>query len=169
LNTRIDTPPEIVIDKQVPDDKQMPENIDMHNVQPGLSNATGDSVDMGLASGNGNENKHGIIDVDRQSNTPVRWVEQMPEFPGDMSTFINDHIHYPELATSEHIFGKVTIEFVVNEDGSVSNVKVLRGIGGGCDEEAVRMVSGMPKWKPGRQNGMPVKVLFTLPINFVLN
>ena len=169
LNTHTFTPPEIVVDKQIPDDRQMAENKDLHNVQPGLSNATGDSADIGLGNGNGAENKHGIVDVDKRSSAPVRWVAQMPEFTGDMNGYISNHIHYPELANSEQISGKVTIEFVVNEDGSVSNVKVLRGIGGGCDEEAVRMVRGMPKWKPGKQNGIPVKVLFTLPINFVLN
>ena len=97
------------------------------------------------------------------------WVEQMPQFIGDMNGYISNHIHYPAQASSDGTTGKVIVEFVVNEDGSVSNVKVLRGIGGGCDEEAVRVVSGMPVWKPGKQNGKPVKVLFRLPITFVLN
>ena len=61
------------------------------------------------------------------------------------------------------------IRFVVNEDGSVSEATVMRGIGGGCDEEALKTVNSMPKWKPGKQNGIAVKVYFTLPINFVLN
>lgn len=167
-NTHIFTPPEIVIDKQIPDDKVMPENAAMNNAQPGLATSTGDVTDIGTNVHGPNTNT-GIVDMGNRPNTPVRWVEQMPEFSGNMNEYMSSHLLYPEAATSASISGKVIIEFVVNEDGSVSNVKVLRGIGGGCDEEAARMVSSMPKWKPGKQNGMPVKVLFTLPINFVLN
>ena len=64
--------------------------------------------------------------------------------------------------------GRVVIRFVVNEDGSVSNLTVMKGIGSGCEEEAIRVIKGMPKWRPGKQNGKAVKVFFTLPINFVL-
>lgn len=62
--------------------------------------------------------------------------------------------------------GTVYVQFVVEKDGSISDVKVLRGIGGGCDEEAVRVVKSMPKWKPGKQRGQPVRVYYTLPIDF---
>jgi protein TonB len=73
------------------------------------------------------------------------------------------------MARETHIEGRVTIKFVVNEDGSISNAKVVRAIGGGCEEEALRVINSMPKWKPGKQNGKAVKVYFTLPVNFVLN
>ncbi len=98
-------------------------------------------------------------------------VETKPEFPGGMGalmTYLAKHIKYPPLAKESGIQGKVFINFVVEPDGSVSNVKVLRGIGGGCDEEAVRVVKNMPKWKPGMQRGKPVRVSFTLPVRFTL-
>jgi protein TonB len=98
-------------------------------------------------------------------------VESMPEFPGGMGalmTYLAKNIKYPPLAKESGIQGKVFINFVVEPDGSISNVKVLRGIGGGCDEEAVRVVKNMPKWKPGMQRGKPVRVSFNLPVKFTL-
>ena len=98
-------------------------------------------------------------------------VESMPEFPGGMGalmTYLAKNIKYPPLAKESGIQGKVFINFVVEPDGSISHVKVLRGIGGGCDEEAVRVVKSMPKWKPGMQRGKPVRVSFTLPVKFTL-
>jgi protein TonB len=168
INTRTFAIPKIVDNAQVPDDKQMTQNKDMHDAQPGTS----DAVEAPAGPGSGNGEGSGPVSVvssGNDHNIPVRWVAQMPLFPGDMNTYIARHLQYPEAASNSGIEGQVIIEFVVNEDGSVSNVKVLRGIGGGCDEEAVRMVSNMPAWKSGRQNGIPVKVLFTLPIRFVLN
>ena len=99
-------------------------------------------------------------------------VEEMPKFPGGdqaMMDYIGKNIVYPEEAKEKEIQGRVFIGFVVEKDGSVSNVKVLRGIGGGCDEEAVRVVKAMPKWKPGMNDGQPARVSYTLPINFKLN
>ncbi|MEJ2595383.1 MAG: energy transducer TonB, partial [bacterium] len=80
-------------------------------------------------------------------------VESMPEFPGGMGElmkYLATNIKYPPLAKESGIQGRVFINFVVEPDGAISNVKVLRGIGGGCDEEAVRVVESMPKWKPGK-------------------
>jgi protein TonB len=98
-------------------------------------------------------------------------VEQMPSFPGGMAAlmkYLATHIKYPELAKESGIQGRVFINFVVEPDGSISHVKVLRGIGGGCDEEAVRVVKSMPKWIPGKQRGKPVRVSFNLPVKFTL-
>ena len=168
LNSRMFTRPEIVDDPLVPDDKQMTQNKDLEHAQPGFSNSIGDSIDIAPVNAPGSGT--GVIPAPADKpNVPVRWVEQMPQFRGDMESYIASHIHYPDAARNEGIQGHVMVEFVVNEDGTVTNVKVLRGIGGGCDEEAMHMVSGMPSWKPGKQNGRPVKVLFTLPITFVLN
>jgi protein TonB len=75
---------------------------------------------------------------------------------------------YPEEAKELGVQGKVFVTFVVEIDGSISNVRVLRGIGSGCDDEAVRVVKSMPKWIPGKQRGVPVRVQFNLPINFKL-
>ncbi len=98
-------------------------------------------------------------------------VEAMPEFPGGMGKLMNylaTNIKYPPLAKESGIQGRVFINFVVEPDGSISNVKVLRGIGGGCDEEAIRVVEAMPKWKPGMQRGKPVRVSYNLPVKFTL-
>ena len=98
-------------------------------------------------------------------------VESMPEFPGGqgkMLEFISQNIKYPPMARESGIQGRVFVNFVVEPDGSVSNVTVLRGIGGGCDEEAVRVVKTMPRWTPGRQRGKAVRVSFNLPVRFTL-
>jgi len=98
-------------------------------------------------------------------------VESMPSFPGGMGElmkFLGQNINYPTLAKESGIQGRVFINFVVEPNGSISNVKVLRGIGGGCDEEAVRVVKSMPKWSPGKQRGKPVRVSYNLPVKFTL-
>lgn len=98
-------------------------------------------------------------------------VESMPEFPGGMGklmAYLSSNIKYPPLAKESGIQGRVFINFVVETDGRISKVKVLRGIGGGCDEEAVRVVEAMPKWKPGMQRGKPVRVSYNLPVKFTL-
>ena len=98
-------------------------------------------------------------------------VESMPEFPGGMGElmkYLATNIKYPPLAKESGIQGRVFINFVVEPDGSISNVKILRGIGGGCDEEAVRVVESMPKWKAGKQRGKPVRVSYNLPVKFTL-
>ena len=100
---------------------------------------------------------------------PIRWAEEMPKFQGDINTYLANHIQYPEMAKSANIQGKVVIEFVVNEDGSVSNLRLVKSIGGGCDEEALNVVKNMPHWLPGKQNGSPVKIYMLLPITFTLN
>jgi protein TonB len=98
-------------------------------------------------------------------------VEEMPSFPGGdqkMMEYVAKNIKYPQIARETGVQGKVFVNFVVEPDGSVSNVKILRGIGGGCDEEAMRVVKSMPKWKPGKQRGKPVRVSYNLPVNFRL-
>jgi periplasmic protein TonB len=98
-------------------------------------------------------------------------VEQNPEFPDGqkaMFSWLSSNIKYPPIARENGIEGTVYVGFVVNTDGSIVDVNVKRGIGGGCNEEAVRVVQQMPNWKPGRQQGRPVRVAFTLPIKFKL-
>lgn len=96
-------------------------------------------------------------------------VEEMPEFPGGMAKlteYLAKNIKYPQAARENGIQGRVFVNFVVERDGSISNVKVMRSLGGGCDEEAVRVVKSMPKWEPGKQRGKAVRVSYNLPINF---
>jgi TonB family protein len=114
-----------------------------------------------------------LLDVaTSKEDTVYQVVEQMPQFPGGeyaLMEHISKNIVYPVEAKEKEIQGRVFINFVIEKDGSVSNVKVLRGIGGGCDEEAVRAVSSLPKWKPGKQKGKPVRVHYQIPILFKLD
>jgi periplasmic protein TonB len=99
-------------------------------------------------------------------------VEDQPEFPGGEAArqqFLSDNLRYPQMAREAGIQGTVFVTFVVEIDGSVTDVRIVRGIGGGCDEEAVRVVKMMPNWEPGRQRGQPVRVQFVMPIRFRLN
>jgi protein TonB len=98
-------------------------------------------------------------------------VEEMPEFPGGelaLRTFIGKAIVYPTVAQENGIQGKVFVTFVVNKDGSVSDAKIARGVDPSLDQEALRVVSTLPKWKPGKQRGVPVRVSYTVPISFKL-
>ncbi|MDE7072847.1 MAG: energy transducer TonB, partial [Bacteroidales bacterium] len=83
--------------------------------------------------------------------------------------YLRDNIRYPVIAMESGIQGRVYLTFVVEKNGSITDVKVMRGIGGGCDEEAVRVVQKMPKWNPGKQRGRPVRVLYSIPVIFTLN
>lgn len=99
-------------------------------------------------------------------------VERMPQFPGgqeEMFKFIGANIKYPEDAVEAGVEGVVYVTFVVDKDGSIGGARVLRGIGSGCDDEAVRVVMAMPKWEPGMQRGKPVRVQYNMPIRYKLN
>lgn len=105
------------------------------------------------------------------SMDPLVMAEIAPQFPGGlnaMGSFIKSNYRYPRDAQRANIEGKVFVQFVVNADGSISNARVIRGIGGGCDEEAMRLVQMMPKWVPGRQDGQIVAAYHTVPITFKL-
>lgn len=99
-------------------------------------------------------------------------VEEEPEFPGGMEAlykYLGESIKYPQLAKENNIEGKVYVTFVVEKDGSIANPRILRDIGGGCGNEAIRVVKAMPKWKAGKQRGKNVRVQFNLPVSFKLN
>lgn len=99
-------------------------------------------------------------------------VEQMPEFPdggmAGMMKYLSSHIRYPEAAHKAGTQGRVTVQFVVGKDGSIGNVGILRGVDPNLDAEAIRVISSMPKWKPGTQKGEPVNVRYTVPVMFRL-
>jgi protein TonB len=102
---------------------------------------------------------------------PAISVEEMPTFPGGneaLLKLISETIKYPAEAANNGIQGRVTLRFVVSADGSVKNVEVIRGVHPSIDQEAVRIVSTLPKWKPGKQNGQPVPVWFFVPVTFRL-
>jgi protein TonB len=99
-------------------------------------------------------------------------VDSYPEFEGGMAAwakFLQHNLKYPGAAQEEGIQGKVFVSFVIETDGSVSNVTIIKGIGAGCDEEALRVIKKSPKWKPGQQQNKSVRVRYTIPLAFTLN
>lgn len=99
-------------------------------------------------------------------------VEKMPEFPGgklEMMKFISTNIIYPEIAVKNGIEGTVVIEFIVEKDGSISNIKIIKDTGGGCGEAGVDVIKLMPNWIPGTQRDQPVRVKMLVPIKFRLS
>lgn len=123
------------------------------------------SISAGGGNGTGTEpsSTEGIYEVGS--------IEVYPEFEGGMKAwakYIQKNLRYPGMAQEKGVQGKVYISFVVEKDGSVSNVQLLRGIGAGCDEEALRVIAKSPKWKPGIQNGRTVRVRYNMPISFAI-
>lgn len=108
----------------------------------------------------------------KKNNMVYDVVEVMPQFPGGqtaMLKYIMENIKYPKQIMEEGIQGRVTVSFIVEKDGRVSNVRLLRSVQPLLDKEAVRVVKSMPKWTPGKHNGKPVRVRFNLPVMFKLN
>ena len=158
------TPPVIAPDDQVKEEMKS---------QDQLSEST---ASISIADINGTDKGVDISEVTKkvvaeEDEKPLLVVEQNPEFQGGydaMLKFLHDKMQYPTLAQESGIQGTVFVQFVVSKTGKISNVKILRGIGGGCDEEAVRVVKEMPNWIPGRQNGQAVPVMFQIPVKFQL-
>ena len=111
-------------------------------------------------------------EVVEEEAIPFQLVEEKPSFNGgdanEFSKWVNSKLQYPEIAKENGVQGRVTLQVTVNPDGSVSNVKVLRGVDSSLDKEAVRVVSMSPKWKPGKQRDRAVKVTYTFPVIFQL-
>lgn len=92
----------------------------------------------------------------------------MPSFPYDLGEYLSKNMNYPDSARKYNIEGRVVASFIVLKDGSLDSIKIVKGIGGGCDEEVIRIIESMPKWKPGKHNGKIVKVRVNMPIIFKL-
>ena len=111
-------------------------------------------------------------EVVEEESIPFALVEKKPSFMGgDANTFsawVNQHLEYPEVARENGVSGRVVLQFTVNPNGSVTDVKVLRGVDPALDKEAVRVISSSPKWEPGRQRDRAVKVTYTFPVVFQL-
>jgi len=163
------TPPVIKKDEEVKEEEKPPEVKELEKASAGVKTEAGDpnGIDPGIVDpGPGT----GVVEAPPPPQI-FTYVEQMPDFPGGDAArmdFLRKNLHYPDVARENNIQGRVTVRFVVDEEGNISDVNVIKGIGGGCDEEAKRVVMKMPKWKPGKQNGRAVKVYFTLPIMFTL-
>ncbi len=111
-----------------------------------------------------------VVEPDNQ-NGVFNFVDSMPEFPGGQEAlveYLSKNIKYPEAAIEAGIQGAVYVSFTVDADGAIRDALVMRGIGGGCDEEALRVVNSMPLWEPGMQRGEAVMVKYRMPIRFRL-
>lgn len=165
------TPPAIVDDDEISDEDEMMTQEQLQETRVQISVATVDGVD--------DPDARDIADVLREERKQIvqekeeiyMFVEEMPKFPGgeaELRSYIGQNLRYPTIAAENGIQGRVTIQFVVGTDGSVGDIKVLAGVDRSLNEEAVRVISTLPKWVPGRQNGVPVKVYFTVPVVFQL-
>lgn len=160
------TPPVIKPDEEVPDEPP-PTQEKLQEVDAGKTTVEGDpNADPDLTG-----LEDGIGDAIGEQEQAFIAVEEMPEFPGGESAliaYIAKNTKYPGIARENNIEGRVFISFVVEKDGSISDAKVIRGIGGGCDEEALRVIKSLPNFKPGKQNGRAVRVQYNVPVNFKL-
>ncbi|MGI4749739.1 MAG: TonB family protein [Janthinobacterium lividum] len=122
------------------------------------------------ANGNGNSTQAKTED-NGDEVVPFTAIEKLPAFPGGMEAwakFLSKNLHYPEQASSAGVSGRVYISFIVEKDGRITDIQVARAAGYGFDEEAKRVLKMAPQWKPGIQNGKPVRVRYTMPINFTI-
>jgi protein TonB len=163
------TPPVIKPDEEVQDEEQIKtqEELTKTEVAISIADVKGTDEENGVDIA---ELNNMIVEEDTTSQ-PFLIVEQMPEFPGGdlaLRKFLANSVKYPEIAQENGVQGKVFINFVVDTNGGISNVKVARGVDPSLDKEAMRVVKSMPKWIPGKQGGQAVRVSFTVPINFVL-
>ncbi len=109
--------------------------------------------------------------IEEEDQVIFQVVEKMPSFPGGdaaLFKFLNDNVKYPVIAQENGVQGRVICQFVVNRDGSIVDVEVVRSVDPSLDKEAIRVIKSMPKWSPGQQRGKPVRVKYTLPVNFKL-
>jgi protein TonB len=158
------TPPVIAPDDQVKEEMKSQDQLNASPVSISIADIKGGNEGADISE----VTKKVVAEEDEK---PLLVVEQNPEFQGgyeSMLKFLHDKMQYPTLAQESGIQGTVFVQFVVSKTGKISNVKILRGIGGGCDEEAVRVVKEMPNWIPGRQNGQAVPVMFQIPVKFQL-
>jgi len=167
-------PPVIKKDEEVVDEKP-----------PAVEELIEEKADIGTETKQGNDEAAPTIDenpselqiieqpkVVEEKTYELFDIQKPPSFPGgdgELMKFLAKNIEYPTLAKENNIQGVVALTFVVGKDGSVTDVQVVKDIGGGCGKEAVRVVKSMPKWVAGEANGNPVKVRFTLPVRFRLD
>jgi protein TonB len=161
-------PPVVKPDNEV---KEQPPTVkELEVADPGQKTVKGDpNAEIKIDEPVGNSDVKQVTEED--PNKIFTAVEKEPNFPGGEAAFANylgKNIHYPAIAKENNVQGKVFLSFVVERDGSLTDIRVVRGIGSGCDDEAVRVLKASPKWRPGIQNGRPVRVAYTIPISFTL-
>ncbi|MEJ8758573.1 energy transducer TonB [Pontibacter sp. H259] len=160
------TPPVVKRDNEVAEEEEVPDVEKLEEIDAGTKTVEGSKdapVDLGDIDGTSDV----VAEVIEEK--PYDYVEQMPAFPGgeaELNKWVAKNTRYPTQAQRAGIEGLVVVSFVVGKDGSISEVKVLKSLGSGTDEEAMRVVKAMPKWNPGKQNGRSVPVRYTYPFRF---
>ena len=168
-NTVKFTPPVIKPDEMVQEEEQPISQKEAVASKSAISNVTYDKGTDDIAAPLATTTTK--TEITEEAEKPFVIVEQMPQFPGgekEMMKFIKNNLRYPSTAVEMGISGTVTVNFVVGKDGRITRIHVIRGIGGGCDEEAVRILEKMPPWSPGKQGGIAVMVTYTVPFKFIL-
>ena len=176
VNTVKFLPPEVKPDEEVPEEtpppavEELKEAVAAEKTQEGDPNA--EEVIAAPEESAGPTKAEVVVEAPAPKDDEIfTVVEQQPEFQGGqaaMYAWLGKNIKYPAAAQRANISGKVFVSFTVNTDGSITDAQVLKGLGFGTDEEAVRVVKSMPKWKPGKQSGRSVRVKYNLPISFQL-
>jgi protein TonB len=162
-------PPVVKPDEEVVEEEP-PTIKELEKADPGAKTIKGDpnaEIVINTPVGEGPINQK----VTEDDNQIFQNVEVLPTYPGGLEAFgkfLGKNLRYPPVARDAGISGRVYCQFVVEKDGSLTDITVVRGIGGGCDEEAKRVLKNSPKWNPGIQNGRPVRVSYTIPIFFQL-
>jgi len=175
VNTVQHTIPIIEPAENVTPDDELPDNEQLKNAVSGANDHEGEKpgenpIVPPVTGPEGPATKPEIPEI-IETTVESTVVDQLPEFPGgedELIRYLSEHIQYPERAREQGAQGKVVVGFVVNKDGLIDELKLKRGIGFGCDDEAMRVIRSMPKWKPAKMNGRPVSVYFDLPIQFEL-
>ena len=146
-----------------------------------ILNVVEDNVEVASVEINTEDDKNKVVAISapvtsapievEEDNVVFQVVEKMPSFPGGdaaLFKFLNENVKYPVIAQENGVQGRVICQFVVNRDGSIVDVEVVRSVDASLDKEAIRVIKSMPKWSPGQQRGKPVRVKYTLPVNFKL-
>lgn len=163
-------PPVIKPDEEVMTLEEFATMEDLENANPGIETIKGnDSIAMDMDF---NVMMLDEVEIPKEEEQTFEIVEQMPSYPGgdgEFMKFLSKRIKYPEKAREMGIEGRVILQFIIASDGVIKEVTVVKGIGYGCDEEAIRVMKTSPRWKPGRQNGIDVAVKFMVPVRFRLD
>jgi len=185
-------PPVVKPDAEVEEEEIIPTQKELKKVNPGKETVEGDTI----GEHDLRELEDAVIEMDIEMETRpeeeapppppppkpepppeeepeevYQFVEVAPSFPGGnkaLRQFLREHLKYPEMARNNNIEGTVVVEMVIEADGSISDIRVLRGLGGGCTDEVIRIINLMPKWNPGVQAGRKVPVWVALPVKFEL-
>lgn len=162
------TPPVVKRDNEVVEEEEIPDVETLTEIDAGVKTVEGSKnapPDLGEIDGT-SEVVAAVVE-----EKPYTYVEQMPSFPGgetEMLKYLGKNIRYPAAAQRAGVEGLVVLSFVVSKTGEISDIQVVKNLGAGTDEEAMRVVKTMPKWTPGKQNGRAVPVRYTLPVRFTI-